>query len=106
MFTCALKACTSRSLRWAISNKHTHTHTHTSTHAHMNVYKRHTHSTQVDCWLLLVREYIQQFMIALANNTQCIADPINAHIVLHIRDPDMSVLMASFCATIFQHCLH
>ena len=30
----------------------------------------HIHSTQVpvDCWLLLVREYIEQFMIVLPNN--------------------------------------
>ena len=45
----------------------------------------HTHSTQVlvDCWLLLVREYIQQFMIALLNYGNLVTNNWIYRTVLH-----------------------
>ena len=65
----------------------------------------HTHSTQVpvDCWLLLVREYVQQFMIAPPNNKHTMYSRPNqcTYSGTYIRDPVMLGLVASFCATIF-----
>ena len=45
----------------------------------------HIHSTQVpvDCWLLLVREYIEQFMIVLPNNKHTMYSRANQCTVLH-----------------------